>query len=52
MPIAYIARTRKRYSRFAPYKWVVNTDAPWTPLAKPLAASDRKSTRLNSSHRL
>ncbi len=39
MPIAYIARTRERYSRFAPYKWVVNTDAPWTPLAKPLAAA-------------
>ena len=37
MPIAYIPRTRERYAQYAPYKWVVNTDAPWTPLAKPIA---------------
>ncbi len=36
MPIPYIPRTRERYSGFAPYRWVVNTDAPWTPLAKPI----------------
>lgn len=36
MPIAYIARTRERYAKFPPYRWVVNTDAPWTPLAKPI----------------
>ncbi len=39
MPIAYIQRTRERYAAFAPYNWAVNTDAPWTPLAKPIAAS-------------
>jgi D-proline reductase (dithiol) PrdB len=39
MPIAYIARTRERYSRYAPYRWVVNADAPWTPLGRPIAAS-------------
>jgi D-proline reductase (dithiol) PrdB len=39
MPIAYIARTRERYAGFAPYKWTVNADAPWTPLARPLASS-------------
>ncbi len=37
MPIAYIARTRERYSAYAPYKWTVNTEAPWTPLARPIA---------------
>ena len=36
MPIAYIQRTRERYARYSPLKWVVNHDAPWTPLAKPL----------------
>jgi D-proline reductase (dithiol) PrdB len=37
VPIAYIARTRERYAQYPPFRWVVNTDAPWTPLAKPLA---------------
>jgi len=37
MPIAYIVRTRDRYARYAPYRWVVNNDAPWTPLARPIA---------------
>jgi hypothetical protein len=37
MPIAYMARTRERYARFAPYKWVVNTEAPWSALTKPIA---------------
>ena len=36
MPIAYIQRTRERYAKYRPYKWTVNTEAPWTPLAKPL----------------
>ncbi len=36
MPIAYIQRTRERYAQYSPLKWVVNHDAPWTPLAKPL----------------
>jgi len=36
MPIAYIQRTRERYAEYPPYKWVVNTEAPWTPLKKPL----------------
>jgi D-proline reductase (dithiol) PrdB len=36
MPIAYIARTRERYAAYPPYKWTVNTDAPWTPLGKPV----------------
>lgn len=36
MPIAYIERTRERYAQYQPYRWVVNTEAPWTPLAKPL----------------
>jgi D-proline reductase (dithiol) PrdB len=36
MPIAYIQRTRERYAGFPPYKWVVNTEAPWTPLARPI----------------
>jgi D-proline reductase (dithiol) PrdB len=36
MPIPYIQRTRERYAQYAPYKWVANTDAPWTPLARPL----------------
>lgn len=38
MPVDYIPRTRELYSDFAPYRWVVNTDAPpWTPLKKPIA---------------
>ena len=39
MPIPYIQRTRERYASYPPYRWVVNTDAPWTPLAKPLAST-------------
>ena len=37
MPIPYIQRTRERYASYPPYRWTVNTDAPWTPLAKPIA---------------
>lgn len=37
MPIPYIQRTRERYASYPPYRWVVNTDAPWTPLTKPIA---------------
>jgi D-proline reductase (dithiol) PrdB len=37
MPIAYIPRTRELYSAYAPYRWVVNKTAPWTPLKKPLS---------------
>jgi len=36
MPIAYIQRTQERYAAFAPYKWAINAEAPWTPLAKPI----------------
>ncbi len=36
MPIAYIRRTRERYAHYPPYHWVINIDAPWTPLPKPL----------------
>lgn len=36
MPIAYIARTRERYAQYPPFRWVVNHDAPWTPLPKPV----------------
>ena len=36
MPIAYIQRTRERYANFPPFKWSINSEAPWTPLAKPL----------------
>lgn len=36
MPIAYIQRTRERYAQYPPYRWAVNTDAPWAPLPKPL----------------
>lgn len=40
MPVDYIPRTRELYSDFAPYRWVVNSDAPpWTPLSKPIAQS-------------
>lgn len=36
MPISYIPRTRERYADYPAYRWVVNTEAPWTPLPKPL----------------
>ncbi|MBI4240965.1 MAG: hypothetical protein HY613_04540 [Candidatus Rokubacteria bacterium] len=36
MPIAYIQRTRERYAQYPPYRWVINTEASWTPLARPL----------------
>jgi len=36
MPIAYIPRTRERYWKFPPYRWVTNHEAPWTPLGKPI----------------
>ncbi|MBI4590191.1 MAG: hypothetical protein HY725_15265 [Candidatus Rokubacteria bacterium] len=36
MPISYIPRTRERYAEYPPYHWVVNTEAPWTPLSKPI----------------
>ncbi len=36
MPISYIARTRERYADYPAYRWVANTEAPWTPLRKPL----------------
>lgn len=36
MPIPYIQRTRERYADHPPYRWAVNHDAPWTPLAKPI----------------
>ncbi len=39
MPIPYIQRTKERYAAYAPYKWAINNDAPWTPLAKPLRDS-------------
>ena len=35
-PIDYIPRTRELYADYPPYRWVVNEDVPWTPLAKPL----------------
>ena len=35
-PIAYIPRTREMYADLPPYRWVVNDDAPWTPLTKPV----------------
>ncbi len=37
MPVDYIPRTRELYSDYAPYRWVVNEDIPWTPLRKPIA---------------
>ena len=37
MPIAYIPRTRELYSNYEPYRWVVNENAPWTPLGRKLA---------------
>lgn len=36
MPIAYIPRTRERYAQYPAYKWAINSEAPWAPLAKPL----------------
>jgi D-proline reductase (dithiol) PrdB len=36
MPIAYIPRTRERYRNYPAYRWVVNHDAPWTPLGPPI----------------
>ncbi len=39
MPIAYIQRTRERYAQYPPYKWSLNDEAPWTPLAKPIRES-------------
>jgi D-proline reductase (dithiol) PrdB len=38
-PIRYVERLNAHYARqgFPPYQWTVNPDAPWTPLAKPLA---------------
>ena len=36
MPIAYIPRTRERYRNYPPYRWVVNHEAPWAPLGKPI----------------
>ena len=45
-PIAYIPRTREMYADKAPYRWVVNDGAPWTPLAKPV---DRCKVALLSS---
>ena len=31
MPVAYIPRTCELYNGYAPYRWVVHTDAPpWT----------------------
>ena len=35
-PVAYIPRTRELYAGYPPYRWVVNEDAPWTPLPQPL----------------
>ena len=37
MTVEYIPRTRQLYASQEPYRWVVNEDIPWTPLAKPLA---------------
>ena len=34
--IEYIPRTRDLYASHNPYRWVENSDAPWTPLTKPL----------------
>ena len=36
-PIDYIPRTREMYADYPPYRWVVNQDVPWSPLAKPLS---------------
>lgn len=45
-PIAYIPRTREMYPGIPPYRWVVNDDAPWTPLTRPV---DRCKVALLSS---
>ena len=39
VPISYMQRTRDYYQAlgFPPYRWAHHTDAPFTPLAKPLA---------------
>ena len=39
VPIRYMDRTREYYQSlgFAPYRWAHFTDAPFTPLARPLA---------------
>ena len=34
--IQYIPRTHDLYASHSPYRWAENTDAPWTPLTKPL----------------
>jgi D-proline reductase (dithiol) PrdB len=39
MPVDYIPRTRELYDEFSPYRWVENSDVPWTPLRKPIAKS-------------
>ena len=41
VPIPYMQRTRDYYQAlgFAPYRWAHHADAPFTPLARPLAAS-------------
>ncbi len=39
MPVAYIPRTRELYAGYAPYRWVVHEDVPWTPLTQPLSES-------------
>ena len=38
-PIRYVDALNEKYGAmgFPPYKWSVNEDAPWTPLAKPLS---------------
>lgn len=38
MPVEYIPRTRELYSEYAPYRWVINSEAPpWTHLPKPMS---------------
>ena len=39
VPVRYMERTREYYQAlgFSPYRWAHFTDAPFTPLAKPLA---------------
>ena len=41
VPIPYMQRTRDYYQAlgFAPYRWAHHADAPFTPLARPLAQS-------------
>ena len=40
MPVDYIPRTRELYADYNnPYRWVINTSVPWTPLKKPIAES-------------